>query len=160
MHLAIAGISFIVGSIIGMVIGYSSLDYTAKQELRKRLEGAKSGTLQQAHDEISPRGEERQKVPPTTAHIRAPILDSAGIPVENEEKKYDVELVGLSQKGASVISQHFFKLGLNVFIACRGERVAFDFRRAQIRNAALTDRGIRIGIEFFEPLREDEGVKK
>lgn len=133
----------------GTVFGFVSFNYAARIEIRKRIEQGYAARTMTWLAEC--RAEERkQPTDQVLVSVRAPILDSAGVPTESEENIFTAVLLDLSRKGAGLFSQHFLPAGLNIQIACNSKHVSFPYRLCKVRDIVLTPKGLRIGVEFFK----------
>ncbi|MFC1594168.1 hypothetical protein ACFL38_02455 [Candidatus Omnitrophota bacterium] len=154
-----------IGLLIGIPVGFLSVSAAVKSAIRKRLASKKydenpidflSDTRRESRIDIKDllkemveQGEGMNRI---IIDIRAPMFDAAGFPLENEELKFNAELVTISRHGAAVIAFSFLPVGVNVKITCKTKKIDFEERDAQVRYVVLGEKGLRVGFEFFKPL--------
>lgn len=157
LHILGFGVTFIVGIIVGVIIGYLSYERAFNKETKdgtERRVGDKRRWKQLNKKTAAIEEEQRTIVHHGIADIKAPLLDSAGIVMENEEVSFSAQVINVSRRGVAIIAQHFLKVGLNIQIAFRTEKKEIPLRKAQVRNVTLWPNGLRIGLEFLEALEE------
>ena len=154
LHIVAYGAVFVAGVIIGVIIGYMSYDHAIEKSPEKGTKRRAGDRRRKVYNKKTKKveAEERRVTHYAVAEIRAPILDSAGVVMENEEMRFSAQLIDISRRGAGIISQNFLKIGLDIQFACSGEKLDVGFRPAQVRNVTLRPNGVRIGIQFFEPI--------
>lgn len=152
MQWMVAGITGLIGVIIGLIIGVTALDYLGKCQFRKRNE---SKIAKLANKIISPGQNEQVPTHYTNAEIRTPILDNAGVTTD-EQTTFNAPVVNISKKGIAIISQHFLKPGLTIKIRSKGdeEKIGFPFIDAEVKNIDITPQGLKIELQFLKPLKE------
>ena len=141
---------FVIGFVVGLIIGFAAFGSVAKAELRNRLS---TTSPEQKNPSIytEMRTEKRFSIPyPPVVSVKAPVLDSAGVPLIGEDIVFGADLLDMSKHGASILSKQFLPKGLVIEIASSDKKISFDYRRAEIRNLSLSGRGIKIGVQFFE----------
>ena len=164
----LAGVA--LGVLVGMPLGFHSLTYFVKKEMRRRLERAKyneepinflcdsrSEKRDEAEKFYASLREQGKKVSRMLVDIKAPVLDAAGVALENEEATITADLLNISHNGVAVLSKYFLPIGLDVRISCKGEKTGFEYRRAEVRYVIFQKQGfqagLQIGLQFFEPLQ-------
>ena len=151
-------LSLAFGVVIGSFLGSLSVDHKLKREIRKRLELEWYGAIpitRLADTRREPRIPMLEKV---TVEVRAPVLDSAGIPLVGEEIKFSARMVDVSKHGVGMFAQHFLQPGMDVEVACSDKAMNFPSKKAEVRYSVSKNKGLRIGLELFEPI-ESVGAK-
>jgi hypothetical protein len=144
-----AGIGFLLG--LGAFLLFFS--YKVKLNIRKRLQFERYD-LKKPVDWLSEtRQERRQQIESLPVNIRAPVLDAAGIPVINEEIRFQAILTELSSRGATIISPYFIPLNVIALISCGERKLTFPLQEARVKDLSLEPHGVRIGLQFLKPLR-------
>jgi hypothetical protein len=132
----------------GVFLGGVFFESASKAELRKRFDEAydiKPSTFSES------RLIKRHPII-IQAKIKAPTLDSAGIPTESEQFECIARITDISKNGIGVLSDRFFKKGLVLQISCDDKMLQLKDRKAQVRNVSVKPNGIRTGLEFIVPL--------
>ena len=157
-----------LGLLVGIPVGFSIMTGHIKHSIRKRVE-KKIGTNEPISYISDTRKEARvdikslivnmldksKQVDHLLVDIRVPVLDAAGIPIINEEKRVTAKMVNISTQGASIISDTFIPVGLDIMIACKSKKLSFEYRDAEVRYVILEKEGLRMGVQFFEPIDID-----
>jgi len=139
-----------IGIVIGVFLGFSSIDFKTKSEIRKRMTSRKYNekplnTLAECREEL------RNIVQGVSMGIIAPILDTAGVATE-EEFKFVAELLDISEHGACILSKHFLTPGITIHVQCVDTDLHFPLVPAQIRHISLAERGIKLHLQFYKPI--------
>lgn len=114
---------FAIGFVTGLIIGFAAFGSIAKADIRNRLNverpEQKNPTI---YTEM--RSEKRFTIPyPPLISIKAPVLDSAGVPIIGEEDVFGSELIDISRHGASILSKKFLPKGLVIEIASSDKKI-------------------------------------
>lgn len=148
----------VIGFILGTLVGFSSYGTMAQNEIRNRLAKERYDAKPLTPFSES-RREKRLRIDAyPLVSIKAPVLDSAGVPTVNEELIFPAHLTDISRNGCAIISTTYLQKGLDIQIACNDARIGFGYRPAEVRNISLTPRGVRIGLQFFKPLNLPSSV--
>jgi len=141
-----------IGLVIGIPIGALFFTQASQIEIRKRLErGRYNSTPINIFAES--RREKRFPVRDIVVNVRAPVLDSAGFESMNEEAHFFADVIDFTPKGLSMLSPSYVSVGTTIYLTCESRKYNFVNRSARVRYIILAHRGIRVGLEFHEPLR-------
>ncbi len=99
------------------------------------------------------RSETRKKiVTQTSVSIRAPVFDSAGIPVPGEENIFAADLLDFSRGGISILSGSFLPKNSLVRAGCTSKEICFEYSQAKVVYVNMLPNGLRIGLQFTKPI--------
>ncbi|MFA4980871.1 MAG: hypothetical protein WC592_00150 [Candidatus Omnitrophota bacterium] len=142
---------FIIGVAAGVFLAFVLFDKAARTALRKRIESGKPASRLE-NWVSSTRDSERRIISGVLVSIKAPVFDAAGIAAIGEEVMFSADLADISASGASAFSQYFVPVDTDIEISCSEKKYAFPYRPAKVRNIVLTQKGLKIGLQFFEKL--------
>lgn len=148
--LVLAAAMLAVGVFGGMLAGYGMYEYVGKRKLFE---------MSQKNEPINPkdlgverRKEERKEGGLIPITVSAPEMDAAGVAVDGEEEKFFAELLDVSALGAGIFSQRFLATGVKILVGSKVKKPKFT-KEAVVRSVVLNPKGLRIGVEFTEPLK-------
>ena len=145
-------ISSVVCMVIGILIGFSALDYNAKKEFRQRIEGEAGKPGGPAGKFMESRKEKRGPVNYPEVLVRAPVVDSAGVADARETMQFSAVMINVSRHGMAIISHQFLPVGLDIEITCRDPKYRFPFQRAEVKHVNVMAKGLKIGLQMFEAI--------
>ncbi len=144
-------VTLAIGFAVGVIVGFFSYSKAVQIELRKRMEYERYD-LKAINRLAESRREKRRQYRDILVSIKAPVLDTAGIPALGENVIFAAELLDLSRHGMAVLSPYYIPKGVDIETSCYDKKISFPYRPAKIRYTILTPKGLRIGMQFFKPL--------